>query len=74
MKFFEVAGKKVLVMGAARSGIACESFWLLRGATVALNDAKAIENWSADALALKNQGVGILPGEFRVGCLTKPSW
>jgi UDP-N-acetylmuramoylalanine--D-glutamate ligase len=58
-----VAGKKVLVMGAARSGIACARFLAVRGATVALNDAKAIENWSAEALALKNEGVGILPGE-----------
>ena len=62
-----VAGKKVLVMGAARSGIACGRFLAARGATVALNDAKAIERWSAEALALKNEGVGILPGEV-------PSW
>ena len=59
----EVAGKKVLVMGAARSGIACAKFLAQRGATVALNDAKPIEEWTAEALALKKQGIGCLPGE-----------
>jgi UDP-N-acetylmuramoylalanine--D-glutamate ligase len=59
-----VAGKKVLVMGAARSGIACAKFLAARGATVALNDSKSLEDWSAEALALKSQGVGILPGDI----------
>ncbi len=63
----EVAGKKVLVMGAARSGIACVRFLAKRGATVALNDAMPIEEWSAEALALKGEGVGFLPGDV-------PSW
>jgi len=62
-----VAGKKVLVLGAARSGIACAKFLAAHGATVALNDSKPIENWSAEALALKSDGVGCLPGEA-------PSW
>ncbi|MGH9881686.1 MAG: UDP-N-acetylmuramoyl-L-alanine--D-glutamate ligase [Pyrinomonadaceae bacterium] len=59
----EVAGKKVLVIGAARSGIACAKFLAARGATVALNDRKPIENWSAEAVALKAEGIGCLPGE-----------
>jgi UDP-N-acetylmuramoylalanine--D-glutamate ligase len=58
-----VAGKKVLVLGAARSGIACAKFLSSRGATVALNDAQPLEKWSADALALKTEGVGCLAGE-----------
>ncbi len=62
-----VTGKKVLVMGAARSGIACAKFLAGRGATVALNDSKPIENWSAEALTLKDEGVGVLPGDI-------PSW
>src|SRR5256885_4687431 len=62
-----VAGKKVLVLGAARSGIACAKFLAARGATVGLNDSKPIENWSAEALALKSDGIGCLPGEA-------PSW
>jgi UDP-N-acetylmuramoylalanine--D-glutamate ligase len=58
-----VSGKKVLVLGAARSGIACAKFLAARGATVALNDAKPLEKWSAEALALKDEGVGCLSGE-----------
>jgi UDP-N-acetylmuramoylalanine--D-glutamate ligase len=38
-----------------------------QGATVALNDQKAIAEWSAEAVALKEVGVGLLPGE-------PPSW
>lgn len=63
----ELAGKKVLVIGAALSGIACAKFLAARGATVALNDGKPIEKWSAEAVALKDEGVGCLPGEA-------PSW
>ncbi len=58
-----VAAKKVLVMGAGRSGIAGAKFLAARGATVALNDAKPLEKWSAAALALKSEGVGCLAGE-----------
>src|SRR6266478_6169802 len=58
-----VNGKKVLVMGAARSGIACARFLVARGATVALNDAQPLEKWSAHALALKHEDVGCLAGE-----------
>ena len=63
----ELAGKKVLVIGAARSGIACAKFLAARGATVALNDRKPIEDWSPEAVALKDEEVGCLPGEA-------PSW
>ena len=59
-----VAGKKILVMGAGRSGIASARFLIARGATVALNDAQPTEKWNADALALKNEGVGCLGGEL----------
>ena len=60
-------GKKVLIIGAARSGIAAAKFLIEQGATVALNDQKPIEKWTEDALALKQSGVGLLPGE-------PPSW
>ena len=63
----EVAGKKVLIIGAARSGIAAARFLVDQGAVVALNDQKPIEKWSSDAVALKEIGVGLLPGE-------PPSW
>lgn len=59
----ELAGKKVLVMGAARSGIASAQFLIARGAIVALNDAKPLEKWQPEALALKEQGIGLLPGD-----------
>jgi UDP-N-acetylmuramoylalanine--D-glutamate ligase len=59
-----VAGKKVLVVGAARSGIACAKFLAARGATVALNDALPFEKWRAEALALKDAGIGCLAGEL----------
>ncbi|HEX8494537.1 MAG TPA: UDP-N-acetylmuramoyl-L-alanine--D-glutamate ligase [Pyrinomonadaceae bacterium] len=63
----EVAGKKVLVIGAARSGIACAGFLAARGATVALNDRKPLEEWSPQARALKSEGIGCLAGDV-------PSW
>jgi UDP-N-acetylmuramoylalanine--D-glutamate ligase len=59
----EIAGKKVLVMGAARSGVASAKFLAKRGATVALNDAKPFDEWPAEARELKTQGIGCLPGE-----------
>ena len=55
--------KKVLIIGAARSGIAAAKFLKNQGATVALNDRKPIEQWSPEALALKESGVGLLPGD-----------
>src|ERR687884_1544177 len=58
-----LAGKKVLIIGAARSGIACARFLAKRGAVVALNDRKPIEEWSPAAVALKGEGVGLVPGE-----------
>ena len=50
-------------MGAARSGIACARFLATRGATVALNDAKPLADWSAAALALKTENIGVFPGD-----------
>lgn len=59
----KIAGKRVLVMGAARSGIACARFLVQRGATVALNDAKPVDEWTSEATDLKTDGVGLLAGE-----------
>jgi UDP-N-acetylmuramoylalanine--D-glutamate ligase len=59
----EVSGKKVLIMGAARSGIACARFLAARGAVVALNDRKPVEEWPEEARALKESGVGLLAGD-----------
>jgi len=62
-----LSGKKVLIFGAARSGIAAAKFLVAQGAIVALTDQKPIEKWTPEALALKESGVGLLPGEV-------PSW
>src|SRR6058998_3822598 len=63
----EVAGRKALVIGAARSGIASARFLAKRGAVVALSDQKPLAEWPAEALALKTEGVGHVAGE-------PPSW
>jgi len=62
-----LSGKKVLIFGAARSGIAAARFLVAQGATVALTDQKPIEKWTPEAVSLKESGVGLLPGE-------PPSW
>src|SRR5215208_5346579 len=58
-----LTGKKVLIVGAARSGIAAARFLLAQSAIVALTDQKPLEKWTPEALALKEPGVGLLPGE-----------
>jgi len=63
----EIAGRKVLVIGAARSGIASARFLAQRGGIVALNDRKPLADWPAEALELKALGVGQVEGE-------PPSW
>jgi UDP-N-acetylmuramoylalanine--D-glutamate ligase len=63
----EIAGRKVLIIGAARSGIASARFLARRGATVALNDRKPLDQWLPEALTLKSEGVGCVPGD-------PPSW
>src|SRR5437763_16073226 len=62
-----IEGRKALVIGAARSGIASARFLVQRGATVALNDQKPLTEWTPAALALKTEGVGLVEGE-------PPSW
>lgn len=64
---FEISGRKALVIGAARSGIASARFLIERGATVALNDRKPLTEWSPKALDLKTEGVGLVEGD-------PPSW
>ena len=59
----ELNGKKVLVVGAGRSGVAAAQFLAARGAVVALNDRKALIDWPNEALRLKSDGVGLLAGE-----------
>jgi UDP-N-acetylmuramoylalanine--D-glutamate ligase len=64
----ELDGKKVLVIGAGRSGVASARFLASRGALVVLNDRKEFIDWSNEALALKGEGiVKLLAGDV-------PSW
>jgi UDP-N-acetylmuramoylalanine--D-glutamate ligase len=63
----QIAGRKALVIGAARSGTASARFLAQRGATVALNDRKPLSEWAQGALDLKTEGVGLIEGD-------PPSW
>lgn len=64
----EVAGRKSLVLGAGRSGIASAKFLADRGAVVALHDRKPVEEWSDAARSLKeSHKVGLIGGDI-------PSW
>jgi UDP-N-acetylmuramoylalanine--D-glutamate ligase len=61
-------GRKALVLGAGKSGVASARFLATRGATVALHDRKAVEEWSDAAKGLKEEsGVGLIGGDL-------PSW
>ncbi len=64
----EISGRKTLVLGAGRSGVASAKFLAERGATVALHDKKEVESWSDAARSLKEtNGVGLVSGQL-------PSW
>ena len=64
----EISGRKALVLGAGRSGIASAKFLADRGATVALHDKKPVESWAEAALELKaSHKVGLIGGDL-------PSW
>jgi len=63
----EIAGKKALVLGAGKSGIASAKFLAKREAIVALHDKKPIENWTDEARSLKSEKIGLLDGQI-------PSW
>src|SRR4051794_37376083 len=64
----ELAGRKALVLGAGKSGVASARFLAEHGVTVALHDKKAVQDWSDEARSLKEKNnVGELSGEI-------PSW
>ncbi len=64
----ELSGKKTLILGAGKSGIAAATFVAERGGTVALHDKKPIESWSDEARSLKDKfNVGLIDGNL-------PSW
>ena len=64
----QLEGRKSLVLGAGKSGIASARFLAAHGATVALHDKKPVEDWSDEARSLKElNGVGLIGGDL-------PSW
>ncbi|MEO7672709.1 MAG: UDP-N-acetylmuramoyl-L-alanine--D-glutamate ligase [Pyrinomonadaceae bacterium] len=64
----KIEGRKALVLGAGKSGIASAKFLAERGAIVALHDKKEIESWSDAARSLKEtHNVGLIGGQI-------PSW
>ena len=64
----QIEGRKALVLGAGKSGVASARFLAGRGATVALHDKKPVEEWSEEARSLKETiKVGQLSGDI-------PSW
>lgn len=63
-----ITGRKTLVLGAGRSGIASAKFLAERGAVVALHDKKEVESWTDSARSLKeSHNVGLMSGDI-------PSW
>ena len=64
----ELSGRKALVLGAGKSGIASARFLNERGATVALHDKKPVEDWNDEARSLKESNkIGLISGDL-------PSW
>lgn len=64
----QIEGKKSLVLGAGRSGIASTRFLTERGAVVALYDRKPVDQWYEDARVLKESNdVDFISGDF-------PTW
>ncbi|MFN2501505.1 MAG: UDP-N-acetylmuramoyl-L-alanine--D-glutamate ligase [Pyrinomonadaceae bacterium] len=64
----EIKGRKALVLGAGKSGVASATFLAERGAVVALHDKKAVDEWTLAARSLKtSHNVGLISGAL-------PSW
>ncbi|MDH5580189.1 MAG: Mur ligase family protein, partial [Betaproteobacteria bacterium] len=64
----EIKGKKVLVLGAGKSGINSATLLAREGAVVALHDMKPVADWSDEARSLKEKfNVGLVDGKL-------PSW
>lgn len=64
----ELSGRKSLVLGAGKSGVASAKFLAEHGAVVALHDKKPVEEWSEAARSLKeSHNIGLMSGDL-------PSW
>lgn len=64
----KIEGRKTLVLGAGKSGLASAKFLAERGAVVALHDRNELSNWPDAARSLKDtHNVGLMDGQI-------PSW
>lgn len=64
----QIEGRKAIVLGAGKSGVASATFLAERGAVVAVHDRKPVEEWSDAARSLKEtNNVGLIGGDL-------PSW
>lgn len=64
----ELKGRKTLVLGAGRSGVASARFLAEHGAIVAIHDRNDLEKWTDTAKGLKSShNVGLISGDM-------PSW
>ena len=61
----DVAGKRVVVVGLARSGVAAAGFLASRGARVLATDRKPEGELEAEALSLREKGVELETGAHR---------
>jgi UDP-N-acetylmuramoylalanine--D-glutamate ligase len=66
----QIAGKHILIVGAARSGLAAARFLQARGAHVTINDAKPLEKWER-VDELQAQGIKIVAGEHPLALFEK---
>lgn len=66
----ELKGRKVLVVGMARSGVAVARFAASRGAVVTVNDARTLDALGADAVELQGEGMTVVAGGHPVELFT----
>src|SRR6476661_552790 len=61
----QIEGRKVLVLGAGKSGVASARFLAARGAVVALHDKNDIGAWSSAARSLKTEkNIALMSGDI----------
>jgi UDP-N-acetylmuramoylalanine--D-glutamate ligase len=71
----EIAGKRVLVIGAARSGLAAAQYLAGRGALVSLNDLKKREEMAEEQiLLLENLGIELILGRHAPVAQMRPDF
>jgi UDP-N-acetylmuramoylalanine--D-glutamate ligase len=70
-QMLDVEGKRVVVIGMGKSGIAAARLCLSRGARVRVTDAKLRDAASADVLQLEKDGVELALGGHEGACLAE---